>query len=96
MIILAFVLSFAASGFALWQASRSVCDQRTANIALGLLPTIIAGVIYFGFSPVEKVIALGLVFMGGIAMAGARGWQRLIPLYQVGFGLWIMLGIPVV
>ena len=94
MIALAFALSFAASAFALRQASRSVCDQRTANIALGVLPAIIAGVIYFGFSPVEKVIALGLVFMGGIAVAGARGWQRLIPFYQIGFGIWVMLGFP--
>ena len=92
MIALAFALSFAASAFALRQASRSVCDQREAQIALGLLPALIAGVIYFGFSPVEKVIALGLVFMSGVAVAGACGWQRLIPFYQVGFGIWVMLG----
>ena len=96
MIYLIFALSFAASAYAVWRATRSVCDQREANLLLGILPVVVALILYLGYEPFEKVVAFGMLFMAGVAIMGERGWRRLIPAYQIGFALWIMLAMPMI
>ena len=96
MMVLIFGLSFVASAYSIWRATRSTCDQREANVLLGVLPVVVALILYLGFDPIQKVVALGILFAAGIAVVGARGWWRLIPVYQIGFALWILLATPVI
>ena len=93
MIYLAFALSFAGSAYSLWRAHQSRCDQREANLALGVLPLAIALALYFDVSHAEKILGLIMVFMGGIGIASERGFFRLIPIYQVIFAIWVMIGM---
>ena len=86
-----FALAFAASGYSLWRASRSVCDQREANALLGILPAAIAVLFYLGLTQIAMVVAFGILFMAGIAIVGETGWRRLIPAYLVGFAIWVMV-----
>ena len=93
MMVLIFGLSFVASAYSIWRATRSSCDQREANLALGVLPLIIAALIYFGYSPYEKIVAMAIMFAAGIALVGEPGWRKVIPAYQVLFAIFVMIGM---
>ncbi|MEM7242466.1 MAG: hypothetical protein AAF429_09790 [Pseudomonadota bacterium] len=93
MIYLIFGLSFLASAYSIWRGLQSRCDQREANLALGVLPLVIAILLYVGWAPYEKLVAFGILFMGGVAIVGESGWRRLVPAYQIGFAIWVMVGV---
>ena len=93
MIYALFALALAASAYSLWKARQTHCDQRSANLVLGLIMPIIAVLMALGINNAVLILSLIAVLYAGIAILGERGFYRLIPAYLLGFSLYLMIGM---
>jgi hypothetical protein len=97
-ILLGILIAATLFGSLLWsftQAFRRSGLLRNAYLALVLLTIGGMATVSWGLNVEMRLVGVGLLIFGAIAVVSERGSSRLLPLVQVLFGLVLLLGLPI-
>lgn len=87
--------SLVASIYSVWMVAKTHCDRREAHLALAVLPAFCIAILYFEYSPIEKIIAFGILFAAGVTLISEQGLRKIFAVIQIGFALALMIGFQI-